>query len=97
VTEPLLKARDVADLLGLEVATVVDHAQRGDLPGFRLYGRKGGPLRFRRDEIEQWLESRCRLANVGDDNVSGPATPKRPGPDIEEVPPDARRILRFRE
>ena len=46
--EPLMKARDVAELLGLDVKTVVAHFQRGDLPGFRLYGRKGGPLRFRR-------------------------------------------------
>ena len=60
MTERLLKARDVAELLGLEVATVVDRFQAGDLPGFRLYGRKGGPLRFRASEIEAWLEESCR-------------------------------------
>lgn len=66
MTEPLLKARDVALMLGLEYRTVVERFQAGDLPGFRLYGRRGGPLRFRRSEIEAWLEQQCRATTVGD-------------------------------
>jgi Helix-turn-helix domain len=46
--EQLLKTRDVATLLGVETGTVYDYWERGELPGFRLGGRKGGPLRFRR-------------------------------------------------
>jgi integrase len=42
VTEPLLTAAEVAELLGLSPATVLDRFQAGDLPGFRLFGRKGG-------------------------------------------------------
>lgn len=93
--EPLLKARDVAELLGLELATVVERFQRGDLPGFRLYGnRPGSPLRFRLSEIEAWLENDCRPDDNpvrqqemprSDENARGPAP---------EVKSDATRILR---
>lgn len=72
--EALLKARDVALLLGLEVGTVLDRFEAGDLPGFRLYGRKGGPVRFRASEIEAWLDTSCRVGTI---NGNGPG---RPGP-----------------
>jgi predicted DNA-binding transcriptional regulator AlpA len=82
--ERLLKARDVADLLGLEVATVVDRFQRGDLPGFRLYGnRPGSPLRFRLSEIEAWLETECRPPR-GEQRVAAAAA---------EVEFDAKQLL----
>ena len=50
--ERLLTAREVAELLGLSVKTVLARFERGDLPGFRLYGRVGAPVRFRLSEIE---------------------------------------------
>jgi excisionase family DNA binding protein len=78
--ERLLKARDVAEMLGVEMGTVLDRFQAGDLPGFRLYGRKGGPVRFRLSEIEAWLEDRCRVGTLSGDNAIGPAAPKRSGP-----------------
>jgi len=56
VTERLLTARDLGVLLGLSPATVLDRFERGDLPGFRLFGRKGGPVRFRESEILSALE-----------------------------------------
>jgi excisionase family DNA binding protein len=59
--ERLVKARDVAELLSLEMDTVLDRFQRGELPGFRLGGRKGAPVRFRLSEIEEWLEETCRV------------------------------------
>ena len=52
----LLTARELADHLGLSAATILDRFERGDLPGFRLWGRKGGPVRFRLSEIEESLE-----------------------------------------
>jgi excisionase family DNA binding protein len=57
VTERLLTAAEVAELLGVTPGTVLDRWERGDLPGFRLWGRKGGPVRFRLDEIEALLAS----------------------------------------
>ena len=56
MTERLLTARDLGVLLGLSPATVLDRFERGDLPGFRLFGRKGGPVRFRESEILSALE-----------------------------------------
>jgi predicted DNA-binding transcriptional regulator AlpA len=52
----LLTARQLGELLGLSASTVLDRFERGDLPGFRLFGKKGGPVRFRLDEIEEALE-----------------------------------------
>jgi predicted DNA-binding transcriptional regulator AlpA len=85
--EKLLKARDVADMLGLEMGTVLDRFEARDIPGFRLYGRKGGPVRFRLSEIEQWLEDQCRVGYAPEDNINGPAPRRRPGPVLKEVSP----------
>jgi excisionase family DNA binding protein len=58
VTERLLTARELGELLGLSTGTVLDRFERGDLPGFRLYGGKvGAPVRFRWSEVEGWLEA----------------------------------------
>ena len=54
--ERLLKAAELGELLGLSSETVLNRFQRGDLPGFRLYGHKGGPVRFRLSEIEVALD-----------------------------------------
>ena len=57
MTEPLLTARELGELLGLSMGTVLDWWERGDLPGFRLGGRKGGPVRFRESEVMAMLET----------------------------------------
>jgi len=59
VTERLLTARELAALLGFAAGTVVDWAEAGKLPAFKL----GGRLRFRESEVLAWLEER-RLAAV---------------------------------
>ena len=50
--ERLLTAREVAEILGLSRKTVLTRFEHGDLPGFRLYGKVGAPVRFRLSEIE---------------------------------------------
>jgi excisionase family DNA binding protein len=57
LSERLLTARELADYLGLSAGTVLDWFEAGRLPGFRLGGRKGGPVRFRLSELESALES----------------------------------------
>ena len=57
VTEKLLTAAELAEILGLSAASVLDRWERGDLPGFRLFGRKGGPVRFRESEVLAILET----------------------------------------
>ena len=61
MTERLLTARELGELLGLSAGTVLDRFEREEIPGFRLYGGKvGAPVRFRWSEIEAWLEQgRC--------------------------------------
>ena len=56
MTERLLTARELAEVLGLSTSTVLDRFETGHLPGFRLFGKKGGPVRFRLSEIEVALE-----------------------------------------
>jgi excisionase family DNA binding protein len=51
----LLTARQVADLLGVSVASVLRRWRAGELPGFRL---STNCLRFRESEIAGWLEAR---------------------------------------
>lgn len=54
---PLLRARDVAELLDVSAGTVLDWFEAGRLPGFRLTGRVGSPVRFRESEVLAALES----------------------------------------
>ena len=56
MSERLLTAREIADYLALSASTVLDWFEAGRLPGFRLGGRKGGPVRFRISEVEAELE-----------------------------------------
>lgn len=57
--EPLLTTQELAALLNVKASWVLDQWQEGKLPGFRL-GEIRGPVRFRRQEILTWLESRRR-------------------------------------
>ena len=54
MSEPLLTARQVAELLGFAPATIVDWYEAGKLPGFKV----GGRLRFRESEVLAWLETK---------------------------------------
>ncbi len=53
MTERLLRARDVADLFGVSVETVLRWHRSGKLPGgYRL---ASNVLRWRSSELERWL------------------------------------------
>lgn len=56
MTGRLLTARQVADLLGVHVETVLAWVRRGDLPAFRM---PGGALRFREADLDAWLQERA--------------------------------------
>jgi excisionase family DNA binding protein len=70
VSERLLTARELAEQLGLSAGTVVDWAEAGRLPGFRLGGTKGGRLRFRESEVVAVLES-WRFGPAPSQNAAG--------------------------
>jgi excisionase family DNA binding protein len=55
---PLMTAREVADLLNLSAHTILDMAQEGRLPSFKL----GRAVRFRRADIDAWLLEQYRPA-----------------------------------
>jgi excisionase family DNA binding protein len=57
VNEPLLTARQVAEVLGMSAAWVLDRFEAGELPGFKLSGRA---VRFRASEVAAWLEGKRR-------------------------------------
>jgi excisionase family DNA binding protein len=70
MSERLLTARELGQLLGFSAATIVDWAEAGRVPAFKI----GGRLRFRLSEVESWLET--KRAGAGGE---APATPsKRP-------------------
>jgi excisionase family DNA binding protein len=52
----LLTARQVADLLDVSAETVLRWTRRGELPAIKL---PGGAIRFREDELEDWLSRRA--------------------------------------
>jgi excisionase family DNA binding protein len=55
VSDPLLTARQVADLFGVSAETVLRWTRRGELPAFRL---PGGALRYRAETLDHWLGER---------------------------------------
>jgi excisionase family DNA binding protein len=57
MTGRLMTARQVAELLGVSAETILRWSRRGELPAIRL---PGGGLRFREDELEDWLATRAR-------------------------------------
>jgi excisionase family DNA binding protein len=57
VSERLLTARELGAVLGFKAGTIVDWAEVGKIPAFKV----GGRLRFRESEVLAWLETH-RLA-----------------------------------
>jgi excisionase family DNA binding protein len=56
MSDRLLRAWEVAELLDLSPSTVLDWFEAGKLPGFKI----GRAVRFRENEILAWLEARRR-------------------------------------
>jgi excisionase family DNA binding protein len=55
VMEPLLSARELAEILGVNLNYVYEQAAAGRLPSYKI----GGNRRFRASEVEAWLDL-CR-------------------------------------
>ena len=53
MSDPLLTAEQVADLLNVPKTWVYEHARRGTIPNVSL----GAYRRFRRDAILAWIEA----------------------------------------
>jgi excisionase family DNA binding protein len=55
--EPLLTASQLANVLSVGTATVLDWHQQKKIPSYRLAGRA---VRFRVSEVEAWLQEQRR-------------------------------------
>ncbi len=60
--EAAITVRDVAAYLNVTERTVYRLAQRGELPGFKV----AGAWRFRRRDIDAWLERQKQVASVSE-------------------------------
>ena len=63
-----LTPTEIARALRVHPFTVTRLAREGKLPGFKV----GGIWRFRKDELEQWLESNRQRVEVGKRPASRP-------------------------
>jgi PTS system nitrogen regulatory IIA component len=54
--EKLMTLAEVAEYLQIKERTIYQWAQQGKIPGFKL----GNIWRFKRDDIELWIEERKR-------------------------------------
>ena len=56
MTDRLLTAREVAELLGVSAETVLRWVRAGKLPAIRL---PSGAIRFEPDQLDVWIEERA--------------------------------------
>lgn len=57
----VLTIHELAALLRVGLKTAYTLTQNGEVPGFKV----GGQWRFRRRDIEAWIDERTRLAQKG--------------------------------
>ncbi len=64
MAEPdLLNIREVAELLRVGDKTIYTLVQNGELPGFKV----GGQWRFKRSDIDTWIETQKKAASGADE------------------------------
>jgi excisionase family DNA binding protein len=105
VSGRLLTARQVAELLGFSIDTILRWTREGRLPAHRVSGTKHGRLRYREDELDTLLAKRSTMATPVREapatlpgaaesrlHSSSPAIPPRPAAaSTEEDTSDATR------
>jgi excisionase family DNA binding protein len=72
----LLKPNDVARWLAVSRAWVYNAARTGRIPSIRI-GGEDGPLRFVREDVEQWLDEARAGWTPGRRHRDGPKTRSR--------------------
>jgi excisionase family DNA binding protein len=77
VSERLLTARQVAELLGVTAETVLRWTRAGELRGYRLPGTVRGRLRYSVDEVEGWLEQHATAGGADREALTTRADPAR--------------------
>lgn len=64
MTDEILTLPEVAQLLKVTDKTVYSLAQKGRLPGFKV----GGQWRFRRADLDSWIDAKTRRAAGGEES-----------------------------
>ncbi len=82
MSDPLVTAAEVAELLGFTPGTVLDWFEAGRLPGFKI----GRAVRFRESEVLAWLEAR-RVGPGTGGAVSPAPTVRRPRGVVSHLSP----------
>ncbi|HBR52009.1 MAG TPA: DNA-binding protein [Nitrospira sp.] len=83
----LLTVQELAQLLHIKAATLYAWAAQGKIPSLKLHGL----LRFRQDEIDQWLES-CRMTSRP--TIPVPQKPRqRPVSNVDALIEQAKRAI----
>lgn len=59
MTEEILTLQELAELLKLSERTIYNYAQRGIIPGIKI----GAAWRFRKGDVDQWLEEQRRITD----------------------------------
>lgn len=54
----ILNAQQAADYLGIPLGTLREKVQRRELPHFRMSSKPNGHLRFRKADLDAWIEQR---------------------------------------
>jgi excisionase family DNA binding protein len=72
VSDRLLTARELGELLGVSPETILRWTRRGELEAIRL---PGGRLRFRSEALEEWLAARTTRGEVSPTPSAGPTAP----------------------
>jgi len=65
VAERLMTVRDMAEYLNFTETTIRSMAKGGELPGFKI----GHRWRFKREEVEMWLQDNGSNTNRGGDEL----------------------------
>jgi len=63
MTETAMTVREVATYLNVNEKTVYRLAQKGELPAFKV----AGIWRFRREDIDRWIENQMQAASKRED------------------------------
>jgi excisionase family DNA binding protein len=88
----LLKPAEVADMLGVSRSWLYAAAQAGRIPYVRL-GGADGPVRFRRDELEDWIaRGSARESVVWERGVESTRRDARAGRKVRRPGRDAAQL-----
>jgi len=61
MVEPAMTVRQVAEYLNVDPKVIYRLAQTGELPGFKV----AGTWRFKREDIEAWIEEQKKRPAIG--------------------------------